>query len=390
MFIFKWSSSEDKLKYMIRFGVVNGKEKRENQVKPGKFKTFKDFHIDLGIDLATKAESSPGKHVASFVRPHRISEEKRRLSSEEISSRHKKNNNNNSNVVRRATVKVESEAKKFVPGRNFTPIMIDFPFRRLGIQFSNGTITGATRSALALGVCIGDRVWKINNVDIHKDAVITPEVQSMDIDRRVLYISSKCMTRPLRIHFWRPKKKNKSITNLRANRRCTSMQICAQAIADMRIKSLERTDSEKHIASSSNAVLAKRNPLWHALPCVKCCSSHNRYSRSCIDCGENYCRACKKVHMKKQGKKRWLCNTCIKVEEKVQKRIEGVPKDLRHSQKDSYPSLPTFLPTSDRPSSGGKKMTKKNVAAVIVPRGQSADSFQKELFAVLQKRKKSN
>ena len=88
---------------MIRFGVVDGKEKRENQVKPGKFKTFKDFHIDLGIDLATKAESSPGKHVASFVRPHRISEEKRRLSSEEISSRHNKNNNstikhNNSNM----------------------------------------------------------------------------------------------------------------------------------------------------------------------------------------------------------------------------------------------------------------------------------------------------
>ena len=372
VFIFKWSSNEDKLRYMIRFGVVSSEQEKINlRVNPGKFRDFRDFHVDLGIELATRAESTSSDLSIPFRSHLSLKRATRRVEQQKQQQRTK---------IRRPTARLEREVEVRLPGRNFQPIMIDFPFRRLGIQFHDGTITALSRSALALGVHVGDSIWKINNMDIHKDVMITPEMSKMDIDTRICYITSKCSFRPLRVHFWRPKRTRLNSSSSTKNlRRCTSMQLCAHALQDMRLKSLENVKS-----TPPN--------LWHAQPCKHCCQPHNRYSRSCIDCGDPFCRECKKVYMNKLGKKKWVCKRCTDMEKKLRKRLDGISgRDgaKRQSNKqlsnESVKRLPPQLPQ--------RKKKPRRLHALKKSQQQyshSSTDLQKELFAVLQKRKKSD
>jgi hypothetical protein len=384
---------------MIQFGVLEKKTRTSQRVKPGKYLSFKDWHVDLGIELATKAEisSSDIEKISVPFRSNLVLKKRRTKPPPAAAT-----TTTTTNLVRRRpTVKLEHEVKERQPGRNFTPIMIDFPFRRLGIQFQNGIITGASRSGLALGVRIGDSIWKINNMDIKKDAMVTPDMAQMDIDRRILYIVSKCSSRPLRIHFWRPNNSNKvqiNKKNLRKNRRGTSMQICAQKLKELRLKSLNRESKRKStsplLQSRKTGVDVKVPPpnLWHAQPCRQCCAAHTRYSRNCIDCGDPFCRECKKAFMEKLGKKRWVCLKCKKIEKEVQKKLDSIHGSSTTSSSKGPPILKkrmTMKRSATPPPRIHQLVSSKTQQSKLKYQHSSSPNLQRELFAVLQRRKKS-
>ena len=44
--------------------------------------------------------------------------------------------------------------------------------------------------------------------------------------------------------------------------------------------------------------------------CAECDSIHDSHSRECVSCDKKLCVKCKKIHMVKLGKKKWICKSC--------------------------------------------------------------------------------
>ena len=93
--------------------------------------------------------------------------------------------------------------------------------------------------------------------------------------------------------------------------------------------------------------------------------------------------------MNKLGKKKWVCKRCTDMEKKLRKRLDGISAgDGGDGVKsgDGVKRLPPQLPQR-------KKKTKPRRLHALKKSQQkfshSSPDLQKELFAVLQKRKKS-